>query len=244
MSLEQRLMSDPTILDLCLDLERMRQKRELQEIERDPAAHRDTKLNERRWIALPLLRGQNWQNDARALCLGNYAQRCWLLPDLAGEHQQQGRQARICARPQATEGRQGLCAQELQSLQGATVNTPESCSDDTINALIDRGTLPLRTGPEPDIARDAGPLNLREALAVLDYHRVRAAQRGDYACVCDLQSVADLLESLAAAEHAYSIAQERADELEMKLGAARKQVDELTETAQGFLTALVKAQNP
>lgn len=44
MSLEQRLMSDPTILDLCLDLERMRQKRELQEIERDPAAHRDTKL--------------------------------------------------------------------------------------------------------------------------------------------------------------------------------------------------------
>lgn len=49
---------------------------------------------------------------------------------------------------------------------------------------------------EPDIARDAGTPNVREAKALLDYHVAKAARRGDYGCVCDLQSVAELIDQL------------------------------------------------
>lgn len=49
---------------------------------------------------------------------------------------------------------------------------------------------------EPDIARDAGPFNVREAKAALDYHVAKAAKRGDYGCVCDLQAIAELIDEL------------------------------------------------
>lgn len=50
---------------------------------------------------------------------------------------------------------------------------------------------------EPDIARDAGPLNLREAHAALDLHIARALKRGDDGCAVDLQAVADVLDQYA-----------------------------------------------
>lgn len=49
---------------------------------------------------------------------------------------------------------------------------------------------------EPDIARDAGPMNVREALAALDFHASKAAKRGDYGCQADLSSVREVLEDL------------------------------------------------
>jgi hypothetical protein len=51
---------------------------------------------------------------------------------------------------------------------------------------------------EPDIARDPGPFNVREAKASLDYHVAKAAKRGDYGAVCDLQAVAELIDELVA----------------------------------------------
>jgi hypothetical protein len=49
---------------------------------------------------------------------------------------------------------------------------------------------------EPDIARDAGPLNIREAKVALDYHAARAAKRGDYGCNAELMAVRDVIDQL------------------------------------------------
>jgi len=42
--IEQRLLGDPAIRSMLLDLERITQRRQLAEIQSDPAAHRDTTL--------------------------------------------------------------------------------------------------------------------------------------------------------------------------------------------------------
>lgn len=49
---------------------------------------------------------------------------------------------------------------------------------------------------EPEVARDAGPMNVREAKAALDYHAAKAAKRGDYGCVTDLSCVRDTIDQL------------------------------------------------
>lgn len=49
---------------------------------------------------------------------------------------------------------------------------------------------------EPEIARDGGPFNLREALVVLALHSARAAKRGDYGAHSDLAKVSEFIESL------------------------------------------------
>lgn len=48
---------------------------------------------------------------------------------------------------------------------------------------------------EPDIARDGGPFNLREALAALDLHKTRAMKAGNYGLHSDLELVAQFIEA-------------------------------------------------
>ena len=50
---------------------------------------------------------------------------------------------------------------------------------------------------EPDIARDAGPFNVNEALKALDLHKARAAKAGNYGLHADLVKIAELIEDLA-----------------------------------------------
>jgi hypothetical protein len=49
---------------------------------------------------------------------------------------------------------------------------------------------------ESEVARDAGPLNVREAKVALDYHAARAAKRGDYGCHAELKAVSDVIDQL------------------------------------------------
>jgi hypothetical protein len=49
---------------------------------------------------------------------------------------------------------------------------------------------------DPEIARDGGPFNIREAKAALDFHIAKATHRGDYGAVSDLQAIADVIDRL------------------------------------------------
>lgn len=49
---------------------------------------------------------------------------------------------------------------------------------------------------EPEVARDGGPLNVREAHAALDLHAARAVKRGDYGCAADLKAAGDVIDQL------------------------------------------------
>jgi hypothetical protein len=55
----------------------------------------------------------------------------------------------------------------------------------------------MPTNTEPEIARDAGPLNVREAKVALEYHAARAAKRGDTGCNAELLAVCDVIDQLA-----------------------------------------------
>ena len=46
---------------------------------------------------------------------------------------------------------------------------------------------------EPDIARDSGPFNLREAFAALDLHMARAQKSGNYGLHSDLKKIAEFI---------------------------------------------------
>jgi hypothetical protein len=49
---------------------------------------------------------------------------------------------------------------------------------------------------EPEVARDAGALNVREAKVALEYHAARAAKRGDDGCNAELLAVRDVIDQL------------------------------------------------
>jgi hypothetical protein len=49
---------------------------------------------------------------------------------------------------------------------------------------------------EPDIARDAGPLNAREAKHALDYQASLAAKHGNYGLYADLKACEDVIDQL------------------------------------------------
>lgn len=53
----------------------------------------------------------------------------------------------------------------------------------------------MMSNAEPDIARDGGPFNLREALAALDLHKTRAMKAGNYGLHSDLELVAQFIEA-------------------------------------------------
>jgi hypothetical protein len=71
---------------------------------------------------------------------------------------------------------------------------------------------------EPDIARDGGPFNLKEALVALAFHATKAAKRGDYGAHSDLTKVSEFIESLIA---------ERAAEAREMVRAVRASVESL-----------------
>ena len=47
---------------------------------------------------------------------------------------------------------------------------------------------------EPEVARGES-MNVREALAALDYHAAKAEKRGDYGCHCDLLEIRAVIEA-------------------------------------------------
>jgi outer membrane murein-binding lipoprotein Lpp len=65
-----------------------------------------------------------------------------------------------------------------------------------LTTLCLKGAVAMSKDTEPKIARDAGPLNVREAKAALDYHAARAQKRGDYGCYTELKAVGDVIDQL------------------------------------------------
>jgi hypothetical protein len=72
---------------------------------------------------------------------------------------------------------------------------------------------------EPDIARDGGPFNLKEALVALNFHSVKAWKRGDYGAHSDLTKISEFIENLIA---------ERAAEAREIARAVRASVESLS----------------